>query len=107
VLVLQRLLRTSPYLLLAIPLILLPAFYDVSSAGERSTDLGLHDTLADVEDGDASDFPDGPFLSTYHLAFATTCAPTKVVRFMFLDEETFPTQYLTLVAFTVRPPPIL
>lgn len=103
----RRQIRTSLYLLFAILLVVLPAFYDVSSAGEPFTLLGLHDTLADVEDGDASDAVDGPFLSTYHLAFTATCDFIEVVRFLFLAEETLSQQYLSLVSFTVRPPPIL
>lgn len=103
----QNLVRTSLYVIFAILLVVLPVFYDFSSAEEPSMLLGPHDALADVEEGEASDALDGPCLSSYHLAFTTPCVPPEVVRFLFLADETFFRQYLTLVSFTVRPPPIL
>lgn len=98
--------RISVYALLTVLLVILPAFYDVSYAKE-SFPVDLHDTLVDVEDGEGADGLDESALSNYHPAFTITCIPIALVRSLFLTDQTLGWQYLALLSFTVRPPPIL
>ncbi|WP_447983501.1 hypothetical protein [Nitrospira sp. Nam74] len=101
-----RQISPSLSLFFAILLVLLPTFYDVSSAGASFIILDPHNAL-DVEEDDASDSLDGPILSHQQVAFTTACVPIEVVRFLSLAEEACSPQCFTLISLTVRPPPIL
>jgi|SRR6476661_6058270 len=103
----KKWIRTSLYILFAILLIVLPACDDVSSAQEPFANVDLHDAVTDVDDRDAADPLDKPLLSTCYFDYTTIPRPHEVLRLLFRAEEAPSLPSLTLLPFTVRPPPIL
>lgn len=102
----RRMIRISLCFLIAI-LFLLPSLYDLAYAGEHLTPVSLQDMLADVEDGDPSDGLDDFHLSDDPIVSLRFCAFFQAASRWFLLEEILQPHSLPLLAFTVRPPPIL